>query len=431
MNVGQPLSDITSSTRVCWSNKIGRMHYRNSIIAVGDRIIVSTSGAVWNESDSGDGIYALDARSGELLWHSATLGDANGILSLGSMIVGGTDAGQMFAIDVLTGTLRASYSVGEPVFCKPVVVRCGLKDVAALVSYSGKIVLFDPDSEQFRVVLEVNGDFRANPATEVLMASEGGFVLGSEAGELIKIEIDHAGARASLISVLRSRKSSYGNYFLSIIGIGSLLVADGDLIVSYVRETYDKHPPIVCIGLVDGVERWHARGVKTLSKKREGYGNARTTPVLDGGFVYSTFGYNDGLHAFSLATGRGEWMAQLDDGLFQNWASPIIGKNDRLFVPRVNGLIYEVDTLKRKVMNAISVEIGRYVDNRSYHRRRRHFNEDSWDDTSLISSETKWDKVGPDPDEILVAGIASTPLFQNGFLITGGISGDIQCYRVE
>ncbi|WQO64667.1 PQQ-binding-like beta-propeller repeat protein [Sinorhizobium medicae] len=427
----QPLSSIFRTTRQRWSTEIGAFHYRNNLIRTGDRLIISTSGKVWNNNDPADGIYCLDAESGKVIWKFHTNGDANGIVEHNKIVVGGTDNGQIFALDYENGSLLAQHQSSTPFYGNPLLVRQGREDVFVSVSYGGDIIIYKPSEATFVNVGRVRGDFRASPATSQSLAVMGMFVLASEGGELMRIVLSETEARPYFLHELQDMPSSDGgHYLLGLRGIGSLLVSENKLYVSYIRNTYDKHPPLCCIDLNTGAKIWDAKAVKTLSKKRSDYGNARCVPVICGDLLISTFGYNDSVHAFSCTTGRGEWMVRLDEGLLQNWASPVLSPAGRLFVPRVNGIVHEIDISKRKVINSISVEIGRYARNDDYFLRKRHFGEDRWEGTQPITHESRLDKVGPDPNEILISGLAATPLVFDNTLIVGGVSGQLRAYTI-
>ncbi|NNU65107.1 PQQ-binding-like beta-propeller repeat protein [Rhizobium sp. WYCCWR 11152] len=427
----QSLSSIFRTTKQRWATEIGTFHYRNNFIRKGNRLISSTSGSVWNSDDSADGVYCLDITSGEIIWKFNTDGDANGILEYNNVVVGGTDNGQIFALDLETGSLLAQHRSNTPFYGTPLVVQQDLEDVFVSVSYGGEIVLYKPREKLFVNFGLVRGDFRASPATSRALAAIGTFVLASESGELMRVALSESEAHPRFLHVLKDTPpSSGGNYLLRIKGIGSLLISESRIYVSYIRNTYDKHPPLCCIDVDTGEKIWDAKAVKTLSKKRRDYGNARVLPVIFKDLLISTFGYSDSVHAFSLSTGRGEWMLRLDEGLLQNWASPVLSPTGRLFVPRVNGIIHEVDIPKLKVVNSISVEIGRYVSNDGYYVRKRHFGEDRWEGTNPITHESRLDRAGPNPSEILVSGLAATPIVFDDTLIVGGVSGQLRAYSI-
>lgn len=427
----QPLSSILQSSRQKWTTEIGTFHYRNNFLAKGGRIIASSSGRIWNSADAADGVYCLDIDSGKFIWKHHTTGDANGIAEHNKVIVGGTDAGQIFALDFDTGSLLAHHKSSTPFYGTPLIVRQGLEDVFVSVSYGGDIIVYRPSQSAFVNVGRVRGDFRASPATSQSLAAMGTFILASESGEVMRIVLAENEARPYFLHELQDMPpSDGGSYLLGVRGIGSILIDENSLYISYTRNTYDKHPPVCCIDVNNGKKIWDAKAVKTVSKKRRDYGNARCLPVVYGDLLISTFGYNDSVHAFSRSTGVGKWMVRLDEGLFQNWASPILTPEGRLFVPRVNGIVHEVNISKQKVINSISVEIGRYASNDEYYLRKRHFGEDRWEGTEPITHESRLDKVGPDPSEILISGLAATPLVFDNILIVGGVSGQLRAYTV-
>ncbi|EMS99434.1 PQQ-dependent dehydrogenase [Agrobacterium tumefaciens str. Cherry 2E-2-2] len=427
----QSLSSIFQMTKQRWATEVGAFHYRNNFVRKANCIVASTSGSIWNAGDPMDGVCCLDAISGEIMWRFHTRGDANGILEHNNIIVGGTDSGQIFALDVETGALLAQYQSETAVYTTPLLIQQDQGDVLVSVSHGGEIIVYRPGEAIFESFGFVRGKFRASPATSASLAAVGTFILASEDGEILKVTLRGAEVDLRSLHQLQDAPTPYGAaYIVAVRGIGSLLVSKNRVFVSYVRDTYDKHPPLCCIDVDTGEKIWDAKAVKTLSKKRSDYGNARTLPIIYNDLLISTFGYNDSVHAFSLSTGRGVWMVRLDEGLLQNWASPIISSTGRLFVPRVNGIIHEVDILRQKVVNSISVEIGRYVNKDGYNLREKQFGEDRWEGTNPITHESKRDKMGPYPDEVLVSGLAASPIVFDDTLIVGGVSGSLRAYRI-
>lgn len=423
-SIGQSLSSLVSH-RLKWKTFVGSFHYRNTLISEGHRLFVSTSGTRWNAKDNFDGVVCLDATSGDVLWRYQSNGDANEIIKKDSLIFGGTDAGTIFVIDSENGIEVHSLSADAPVYCRPIVVETEDSYLVVFVASNGGVFAFEPSLRKVQACGYLEGRFRVAPAS--CPADDGSFFIGTEAGDILKVRASSQEVEATTFAKIPADKSSYvDSHNLRLEGMGSLLVVGSRLIVSYVRETYDKHPPVVCFNATTGSLLWKAKEVKTVSRKSAGYGNARVTPAVIGDMWFGTFAYSDALHAFSLSTGIGKWKIRLDSGLFQNWASPILGpRPHELLVPRVNGIVHRVDTQRRRVTGAISVEIGSYRDS-----NLRNSAEFQGTDGSPIGAEDAGSGRHL-PDSILLSGIAATPVVNSGLLIVGGVSGSLSAYSVE
>jgi outer membrane protein assembly factor BamB len=418
MIIGQQLSSIFKASRLQWVQPVGAMHYRNNIVVHSDHLILSTSGKKWNEADPGDGVVCLSRTSGEQIWRFETRGDANRLALFGDVVLGGTDTGQVFALDAHTGVLKAETKLVSPMVAKPVIVSSFGQDLPVLISSSGEILTYVARQVEFASLGRIAGTFTSDLATSPDLAADGVIVVGSDDGAIYRVTVGLDGVVSDLIHTLEDRPSTLGAFRLGIRGIGSIVLEDHIAVVSYVRETSDRDPPMLALDVRTGQLLWHGRRVKSVSKNVDDYGNARVTPVVRNGMIFSTFAYNNSLHAFSLANGRGAWKVTLDEGFFQNWASPIFIGRERLLVPRVNGVVHTVDLPKQKVVDSISVEIGRYAEkeDRGWPPHSRAISQD------LLKHAM--------PGLMLLAGIASTPIVADGLVIIGGVSGEVRAYSI-
>ncbi|MCB9753116.1 MAG: PQQ-binding-like beta-propeller repeat protein [Myxococcales bacterium] len=106
-----------------WSTEIGYTTFRSTIHAVpgkdGPTVIVNSNGSSWgSHRDDQDGVYVLDARTGELLRHVRPTGggekDTNGVALADEYMVFGTDQDFVHKVSLDGETLWKSKLDGDP-----------------------------------------------------------------------------------------------------------------------------------------------------------------------------------------------------------------------------------------------------------------------------------------------------------------------------
>lgn len=392
---GKTLGELRTTSRVLWEQRPGQMHWRNNIVALGNRLYFSTSGTLWNEPDESDAVWCLDADSGATIWVVYTGSDANSISVDDGVVLVGTDGGTVWAIDANTGYVLSETLLTSPVVTRPVRIRRLGRSVALVIATDGEVIAYDYELRSWEAVGRLPFRVTASP-----VEWHGDLYVGTETNEVLRVRCDDFDYKV----VLRVSPQPKEHYTLYPTGVQSLVLSGTNLLVSYSRETYDERPPVICLNASTGLQQWHARGVKTLSKKHPVfYGNARTSPVVWRGLLLATFAYDDSLHAFDLRTGLGKWKVKLDDGRFQNWASPVIDGHT-LYVPRVNGVISTVNLETQRLEEALSVETA-----------------------SPHSTEGSPRKDDLDPGDRLSFGLAASPIVARGRMFVGTVAGRLLC----
>ncbi len=89
--------------RVLWQTDVGIQGYYNNPLAVGNLLVVSSYGDVWNTPDARDGVYVLRRTDGAVVHHLRTGADANGVSCDGIRIYAVTDSGEVLAWELATG----------------------------------------------------------------------------------------------------------------------------------------------------------------------------------------------------------------------------------------------------------------------------------------------------------------------------------------
>jgi outer membrane protein assembly factor BamB len=416
--IGQPLSALKRADALLWSVKVGRMHSRNNIVVRKNKAFLSSSGEQWNVPDELDGVYCVDLQTESTVWFARTYSDANEISLIGNVILVGTDQGKVFAINADTGAVLEEQTVRGPVYTSAIELEIADRQIGILISKVGEVVQYDVDANKFSILGALPHSIRANPAK----ISSNSFLVGSEEGAVTLVEIDEQQIKAKdVFDIPPHRASGPSDYSLHIRGISSIIALDDRVIVSYARNTYDRRPPILCFSLRTGKKIWDGGRIQTASKNEAAhFGNSRVTPVVWKNLLISTFSYNDGVHAFSIETGKWVWRQRLDDSYFQNWSSPIVNE-DLLYVARINGVLSIIDLRTKKLLSSYSVEVLDVSLNSA--SPKISDGREPWPNNHLEFES------GPYPGQQIVAGICSTPAVWNGKILIGTTSGKLCCLR--
>ncbi|WP_423212047.1 PQQ-binding-like beta-propeller repeat protein [Paracoccus yeei] len=402
---GQKISSIKSKSPEKWRENFGKMHYRNNFCESDGILYFGTCGKEWNVPDESDAVLAVIAETGKVVWEHRVLGDVNHTWLTESYVFFGTDKNEVAAIDKHTGRLITAHKADSVVINEFHALNSE-KDAAFTVSLSGEIIIFNPHSCQFNTKWSIP-ELGAVTCTSF---SSPDLYVGNSIGLIYHIDMDSGSFR--LLSSLPHIKTS--SYPINSESVTNITVIGERLLVTYSRETYHESPPLLCLDRRSGNTVW--MGGESNLGERTGFGNARAKPLLIDDKIYCTFAYNDALSKFSLDSGEFLDSVRLDNPWFQNWASPILA-NEKIIVPRVSGVVAQVDpeTLKIDWMNSIEGTA-------SYHVSAAE-DGDEWPDF-------REDEPGPYPFEPLTKGIAATPIVVNNLLIVGTTSGQVICLEV-
>ena len=398
------------------------MHWRNNIVIDGHKAFLSTSGSDWGIADDLDGVWCIDLETGRKIWFQRTRSDANEISLINNVVLVGTDGGAIFALSATDGNILDEIDVGAPTYVRAIKSENAANAIGMLTTKTGKIVRYDFTNNKFSIIGEIPYSIRSNPVA----IGRDEFLVGAEEGAVLKISLGENASSVRYENIFQApvhRASGSYDFSLEVIGISSLVVVGGRVIVSYVRDTNDRRPPISCFSLSTGEKLWDASRISSVSKsENQEFGNSRITPVIWDKYLLSTFSYNEGLHAFSLETGKWSWRLRLDDSYFQNWASPVL-QGDKLFVARVNGVLSIIDLNARDILASYSVEI---VDGSA---DEEEFTKQGNDVGAWPNSKNAVNETGPYPGQPLVAGICATPAINDDKILVGTVSGKLHCLR--
>jgi outer membrane protein assembly factor BamB len=125
----------------------------------------------------------------------------------------------------------------------------------------------------------------------------------------------------------------------------ALTVTNKLVVVPYARDTYYDRPAVKALDKQTGKTVWNA---SDEGRKRELWGNVRSSPVVYGGLILYGEPYSNDLVALDLATGAYRWHLSMGAPMFPHWPSPAIA-GDTLYLSRHDGGLYAVDLVRRKL----------------------------------------------------------------------------------
>lgn len=402
---GQKILDIKSRSPELWRGYFGKMHYRNNFSQRDGVVYFGTCGDSWNIADSRDAVFALRPRGKEIIWERKANADVNHTSATEKYVFFGTDGNEFVALDRLTGEPKASVETESPV-ANEIHTLPDVDDTVFTTTISGEVIFFDREALRFNTLhhLSLEG------AVTCSAFSSRDLYLGTDAGIIYHCDVQ-TGEFQPIFQLPEKKKE---HYTLRSLAVTNITVVADRLVVSYSRETYDEAPPLLCLNRHTGRIVW--TGGEASPDADDEFGNAPAKPLILGNRIYCTFAYNSNLTEFSLDSGDLLRSVRLDNSWFQNWASPIEA-NGRIIVPRVSGVLVQIDPSK------LSIEWVNSVEGQARFKITANEKEDEWPDVEAKDP-------GPYPAEPLEKGIASTPTIADGLLIVGTVSGHLICLDI-
>ena len=330
-----------TSPGILWKTQIGIQGYlNNSVIA--DQIYVGSSGSQHNTPDEKDGIYCLDKKSGEILWHFRTETDACGVAYADEKIFATGDDGYLRCLNSNSGEQIWSISRGGELYSQPLIV--------------GEMVVIGDESGSVVAVNQTNGDIiweekvASSNIRGGLAADDQHIYAAFEEGRVACLEMK---GHAIWINDLEYQ-DEFGEDFQQIYGAPTL--TDDKLIISFSRSTYYTKPAIYALNKQLGDIVWQA--AKDESGKVS-HGNIRSSVAIWKGLILYGNPYSNSLIAINLNDGTMTWNLPFGDCMFPHWPSPVIA-NNTLYLGRHDGGFNAVDLEKRKV--SWQLYLGDYED---------------------------------------------------------------------
>jgi outer membrane protein assembly factor BamB len=269
---------------------------------------------VWNKPDKADGVDALNAATGELVWFKAFDGDVNGVAFAGCRIVAGSDDGTVRGLDPITGDQAWLQDFRSKVYGQPlpipggVMITTGNSGVHKIDAVSGEVIWSAP-----------TGEIRQGAAwdnTSVWVATTGGKMIRFSADGKLQWSGDIPGG--------------WGVW-------GAPTVVDDGVVAGFVRDTTYGKPGLVGFRL-SGALLWE----KLNRGTRSNWANVRTSPAFVDGRLYHAEAYSNELVVTELAAATVMKSVALGDCMFPQWSSPVANAEE-VIVARHDGGLYAVD----------------------------------------------------------------------------------------
>lgn len=330
-----------------WRVEVGIMGYPNTILAVGDRVYVSTQGSEHNSEDNRDGVVALQAESGEVIWRYRTELDANGMTFDDGTLFVVTDGGSLHAIDADTGEADWVYDMECPSYVSPLV-----RDDVLLVR-GGFPHLFFRENGNPETTMEP-----CQPGERGGMSADGSFVVASSSrgrpqafqdGELLWTgqEPDHLGP-------------NNGAWHPPLITSGLVIQSyqywpftDSD------NSTFDRRPALVAYDRETGGIAYtiDLLGYDASRRNQANTGYTIATPLLAGQRLFVTDTESGAINVYNALNGQRAGRISLPDCRRRQFAAPV-GTATRGYLARHDGVLYAFDYAATEP--AWSLSLGRH-----------------------------------------------------------------------
>jgi len=327
---------VITTPKILWAAKVGVQGWLNNPVVVGDTVYVASAGDVQFESDSADGVYAIDLSAGTRRWFLPGSLDVNGVAANEEVVVATGDEGLVWGIDADTGLALWTANLGTAVFTNPLIV-----DGKAVVGDgSGTISAFDLATGQRQWRATVAGAVRGGAAFDGSRI----YVVGEER-EVVALDLQGRVVWRQTIS----GRAGEGDQ----IRVCAAPVVAGDLlVVSLVREDVFGEPGLVALDLETGEVLWWATDAAGIKSE---WGSVRSSPAVLGDMLVYGEGYSNRLVALGVADGRTRWAAEVGPLCYPHWSSPAV-VSGQVILPRFDGGLYAVDVTTQAL--AWSIYLG-------------------------------------------------------------------------
>lgn len=304
-----------------WRAEVGIQGWLNSPLVVGGTVLVPSSGRAHNAPDPGDGLVAIDRRSGRRLWFAHLGGDANGAAADKTRAYVSSDDGHLRAIELETGKVLWQQPGKGKVYAHPLLVG----GQVVVGDAGGYLRAFDAETGTPRWAVQLSGAIRGGAS-----ADERTIYAVSETGELAALSLD---GKLVYRKVLKRPPWDGKGPDEPVQAYSPPIVAGPALIVPFARDTYyTDRPALLAVARKNGTSQWMARGPGE-------WGNVRSTPALVGDLLVYAEPYSGDVVAVSSTNGRVVYRRTVGSCYFPQWSSPAAA-SDVVYVMRFDGVIH-------------------------------------------------------------------------------------------
>jgi outer membrane protein assembly factor BamB len=317
---GQSVAPPLVQPRIRWKTRVGIQSWLNAPALAGPRLVVGSSGDVWNKPDPKDGVYCLETRTGKILWHHPFEGDANGVAVAFGRVIATSDDGHAYALDLPTGKLLWKAKGEGKVYSHPLVFG----DVVVVGDAGGNLRGLRLDSGEQRWSVKMAGPIRGGAA-----ADQTQIYAGSQGGDVVAVR-----PNGEIAWRARPKRKGFDGGRVSIVAYGAPVVNDGQVIVPFARDTQYDEPALLALDATTGYERWRATGAGL-------WGNLRVAPAVFEGLLVFAEPYSGDVVGLQASDGRMSYRKKIGFCMFPHWAAPV-ATSGQVYLPRSDGVLYAV-----------------------------------------------------------------------------------------
>ncbi len=307
---------------ILWKAKVGVQGWLNNPVVADDTVYVGSAGDVQFESDTADGVYAIDLAAGTRVWFFAASLDVNGVAVSDGVVVATGDEGLVWGIDAAEGLGLWTANLEAAVFTNPLIVG----GLAVVGDGSGTISAFDLDTGERRWRVTVQGAVRGGAASD----GERIYVI-SEERDAVALDLEGTVLWQQTIS---GRTGEGGQVRV----FAAPTIAGDFLVISLVREDVFAEPALLALDRETGNVAWQAEDAAGIKSE---WGNVRSSPAVVGDLLVYGEPYSDRLVALGIEDGRTRWSVQVGPLCYPHWSSPAV-VSGQVILPRYDGGLYAV-----------------------------------------------------------------------------------------
>lgn len=312
---------------IAWSTQVGIAGYLNCPVIDGDRVFVTSSGNTHNTPDERDGVYCVDLKTGDILWHYHTQADACGISIDQKQVYAGDDAGVLHAIDRKTGERAWRHEFDGSVFGSPLLVA----DHVVAASAEGFVIAFDPKTGM------KNWSFHHDETIRAGLSSDGNRIFAIYLhGPVVCFDL-HGKVRWK-----QDAMDAYDGGRETREVYNAPTIHGGALYFGFARDTTYGTPALTKLS-VTGIFRFCAPNPGAFANKLGiNFGNIRSSfAVYEDQLIFGEPYGNNVLWARPI-DGQITKRYQCGAKMFPHWPSPVIAK-DTAYLARHDGGLYAID----------------------------------------------------------------------------------------
>jgi outer membrane protein assembly factor BamB len=308
---------------ILWKAKVGVQGWLNNPVVIDNTVYVGSAGDLQFETDTADGVYAIDLTTGTRVWFFAASLDVNGVAASEGVVVATGDEGLVWGIDAAEGLGLWTANLEAAAFTNPLIVE----DLAVVGDGSGTITAFDLDSGERRWRVTVQGAVRGGAASD----GESIYVV-SEGRDAIALDLQGNVLWRQTITA-PSGESEQLRVFAAPTIAGPFLV------VSLIRgEELYADPALIALDRETGEVAWEAEDAAGIKSE---WANVRSSPAVVGDLLVYGETYSDLLVAVGIDDGLTRWSVKVGPYCYQHWSSPAV-VGGQVILPRYDGGLYAV-----------------------------------------------------------------------------------------